>query len=609
MKDASDVHLPAGFIRDLAAASSEAELLTAAADWMPRVIDAERASLALWDGKASHLTVHTVAGSDVPGLQTIPTVGSMPGTACTTQQVVSTPDVLASAWIEANSFAGTRLRSAMSCPMVSSGQSLGTINVAHSDLDHFQQDHAMILLTIAELIASFLTAHRMAQVEKERAQTDELTGCLNRRAVLERLDQSFASGVGRPSLLYIDVDGFKAINDTYGHLLGDEMLRVLSRRLLSALRAGDAFGRLGGDEFLFVVHDDQTGRIASILARRILERATATIAIGGVSIEPRVSIGVASVDAPQSTPTQLLHDADQAMYVAKRSANRIAYADDAIRAHAKLVETVDRDLEHGMQSGEITYHYQVIRDVETSEIMGAEALIRWQHPEVGAVPASLIVERLEASGRIEAFTRWSLSTIAEDWTRLRASIDWFADKAVSYNVSRRQLSWSGFIPFHLETLELYGLRREDVIIEVVESNEPRSPQLSDATLQQLADEGVLIALDDFGTGRSVLGYLTRFSVHGIKFDRTLVEDAGQSPVARQVLTSLTDLAHTLGMMCLAEGMESEAEVQICREIGIPHGQGWYFGRPMAMSELIETLEREPVPERLAAAAAVQPDTR
>lgn len=589
------MNLPAGFVRDLASAVSVHEILEVTARWISNVLRADRSSVALWDG-GDTLRIHAIGGAVLTGNEEIPLHDSLPGTACLTQQVVNIPDITQSTGAESEALQAAGLHSALVSPLVAAGQSLGTMNLGSATLGFFTERDEILLRSIADLIASFLRIHMVAESEAQRARTDELTGMVNRRAVLDDLEQSFGSEQGPPSLLYVDVDGFKAINDTYGHRFGDAVLRTLSLRLQAVLRAGDTFGRLGGDEFLFVIHDDREGDAASKLAARIEAVASQPIVIDDITVEPRISIGAASVAGPGMTAQELLHDADIAMYEAKRGSAPLVTADAQLRARRSRVAVIDRSLEGLFDSDEITFHHQPVRRLDNLEILGTEALVRWEHPELGPIPPPQLIDRLEATGRIDDFTQWSLRTVTQQLIEIRQSVPWFADKAISYNLSRRQLCWDRYVDFHLATIEEAGLRPEDIIVEVTESQSIHADDPAEKHLRQLADAGVLIALDDFGAGHNVLGYMLRFAIHAIKFDRSLTASLNatgtEGEIARRILSGLTSLAADLGIHSLAEGIETEAELDACRSMGIADGQGWHLGRPAPLASFIEQMLAE-----------------
>jgi len=599
MPDRGSVALPTGFIEALAAATSRRGVLAATATWMPHMIDAERSSIALpIPGSTDSLRIYAMADTVMAEGTVLPIEGSLVGTAYTTQNIVNVENLDSSTTAEAPVLRSFGLRSAIVCPLVIGGRSIGTVNLGNAKASFFTSDHETLLRVVVDLIASFMAVHDRAESEHARASTDHLTGLLSRSAILNHLHECFEDGHGaRPSLLYLDIDGFKMINDTHGHGRGDEVLRVLANRVRRLLRADDRVGRLGGDEFLVVIAEDPDGTTAAEVAARISERCAEPIAFRSVRLQAGVSIGIASAGDEIDSADGLLHDADQAMYSAKGTVGRIGVANDELRKRAAMIATIDRDLDAGMRSRSIGYHFQPIRDLTTREILGAEALIRWSHPDFGMIPAPLLIERLEATGRTDAFTQWSLHTVMQDWSVVQNEIPWFIDKAVSVNLTPRQLGWAGYADFHLRSLRDFNFRPQDIIVEVVESSEIQVNDPAEATLQRLGESDVVIALDDFGTGHNALGYFTRFPIHAIKFDRSLVGVAPQSVNARKILAGLTAICNDLGVVSLGEGVETEVEARLCQQLGMTSGQGWHFGYPVPRPDFISAALDEGPPSR------------
>ena len=586
------IALPPGFIEEIARARDQLSVLQTAAEWLPKIIGGERSSVSLPIGD-DRLGIYAIGGDLVmkPGAD-LPIATSIVGEAFCSQQVVIVPDLELSDHAEAAVLRSGGLRSAMVAPMVSSGRSLGTLNIGNSQPDWFTQIDKQRISAIASLIASFMNVHELAERERTRATTDDLTGVLARQAVLEEVAAAFLSDPQRPSLLFVDMDGFKTVNDTHGHQAGDQVLRLVARRMERLLGERDALGRLGGDEFLILVREDPIGERASCLAAAMVESCATPIALGSVRIAPRLSIGVAAAEDAESSADQLLLDADQALYAAKRSGGGIARADAEIREQAALVAVIDRDIDVALERSLLEYHYQPIRCLASGDLLGAEALVRWNHPEFGAVPPPLLLERVEATGRIDRFTEWSLNRVASDLAYARLLMPAHRDLTFSVNLSRHQLAWSGCAESFFESCNVHGLQTSDLVAEVVESSEIQTGDAAEETLRTLAGSGAAIALDDFGTGHNALGYFTRFPIHAIKFDRSLVRAMATDDKARRILTALASMSRDLGIVTLAEGVETQRELELSAQAGIPHGQGWHFGRPASLAGLIALAQRE-----------------
>lgn len=586
------IALPPGFIEDISRAEDRFAVLQAAADWLPRIISGQRSSVAL-PHDDHHLSIHAIGGTLLIASGTaLPITASLVGEAFRSQQVVVVPDLELSEYTETEVLLRGGLRSAIVAPMVSGGRSLGTLNLGNAEVDYYDTGDQQRILVLASLIASFMNVHELAERERVRASTDDLTGVLARQAMLEEVAAAFVGGFTRPSVLFADMDGFKVVNDTHGHQAGDEVLRLVARRLAGLLGPDEAVGRLGGDEFLVLVRDDPVGTRAGQLAAAIEASCSMPITLGSVRVTPRLSIGVATAENDHAGADQLVLDADQALYAAKRAGGGIVLADAKIRERAALVAVIDRDIDRALERGAPEYHYQPIRCLTTGRLLGAEALLRWYHHDYGPVPPPLLVERVEATGRVDSFTKWSLDRVASDLAHVRQRNPQLGDLTFSVNLSRHQLAWSGCAASFVQSCRDHGLQTRDVVAEVVESSEIQTGDAAEATLRRLAEAGASIALDDFGTGHNALGYFTRFPIHAIKFDRSLVRAMAEDHKARKILRSLAAMSRELGIVTLAEGVETQHEHELSVAAGIPHGQGWHFGRPMPLADLIALAEQE-----------------
>lgn len=608
---AGDPTVPAAFIRDLATAMSGTDLFDTLALWIPKVLEADRASIAIAPRPTAD--VAAVEGLEVlsigPDLiiergTVLPVDSSLVGKSYRTQKILRINELREEAAHEAQTLASGGLRSALLSPLVSGGKCFGTLNIASVKPSYYQPGDEALLSSIAALVASFLRIQENADIASITAVTDELTGQLNRRGIIEHLNTVASVEGTTNSVLYVDVDDLKSINDAYGHGIGDRVITIIEQRVSSQFRSHERIGRLGGDEFLIVASGDDDGSAARDLAQRIVTNCTAVIVIGDVTIAPRISVGIATEAAAPDAADRLMADADMAMYAAKRSTGSIAVVDRAMRKRALVSASVDRELTEAMASGALRFDYQPVRSLATGELLGAEALLRWTHPTLGAIPAPIIIERIEATARINAFSQWSIDTIADGLSRIRQQNPAFEHTPLSLNLSPHQLAWDLYPDNHAAALVRNGLRPNDITVEVVESSEILPGEPAAATLRRLADAGVAIALDDFGTGHNSLRYFAMFPVHTIKFDRSLVGLVSAHHESRVILKGLTELAHELGIVTLAEGIETAAEARICGELGVLQGQGWHLGMPMSSAALIDFATEVGTPRRRASATQV-----
>ena len=416
---------------------------------------------------------------------------------------------------------------------------------------------------------------------------DLLTGLADRHAVTEQLSAFLDDSPDQNlAVLFLDLDSFKEVNDSHGHAEGDRLLTVIAERLRNAVRPADLVGRLGGDEFLIVSATGPGADDALALAHRIARTVNEPLAVGVFDLHPQVSIGVATGAGSSTTGEQLLVDADVAMYEAKHTDVSVVLADRSLRQNARNRSAIDRDLLVALRNGDLCFHHQPVCRLVGGEVLGTEALLRWEHPELGYVPPLQIIERIESLGLTEEFNAWGVDRVCRDLAELRRRVPKFVDKQTSYNLTARQLEWSGYVEAHRAALAQHGLRDEDVIIEVTEQANLAGRHIAEETIRELAEAGALIALDDFGAGFNALVYFTRFPVQAVKVDRSLVDAAPRSRQGRAVLENLRDLADRLGIALVAEGIETEEELNVALEVGITEGQGYLLGRPVSIDEFV-----------------------
>lgn len=559
---------------------------------MPRVIGAQRVSVALPDDVGQLRLVSLGETSSLPEDSLLAIDSSFAGQAFRTQQVVELPVITDGEADEVESLAAAGMQSSLIAPLVTGDVCLGTINVANKAQYYFTRTDAQMLRSIADLTASFLSVHQLADAAHERAARDSLTGLFNRNAILEQLDHHYEASADSIALLHVDIDEFKTINDNHGHDCGDEMLQRLTERMQAVLGQGEILGRLGNDEFLIIVTDPQPDDMLVSLGQRIVDACSAPLTIRFIEIQPSVRVGIASADTKTTGARDLLADADRAVHAAKSSRSAIRISDTPIRSQAALVTSVDQDLDIAMMSRAMVFKYQPIRRLASSELLSLESLVRWDHRVFGDLSASLITSRVWATGRTDAFTRWSVETIVREYATLRRRHRGFTGQ-VGINLTPRQLAWPGFFDCLAGALEQAHLEPNDIVIEVVESDEISPGDLAEAVINRLAESGSSIALDDFGTGHNALGYFTMFPIHAIKFDQSLIQAMPESVAARSIVASLTSMAHELNVTPVAEGLETETQARLCIERGIDRGQGWLYGyaEPIAAftTELFNTI--------------------
>ena len=420
-----------------------------------------------------------------------------------------------------------------------------------------------------------------------QASHDALTSLPNRTLLAERIEVSLvqARRTGRwPSVLFIDLDRFKAVNDSLGHAAGDQLLVAAADRLQRCVRRGDTVARTGGDEFVVLCETDEQSAIRQ-LAERIISTLNAPFDLGGEQAFVSASVGIAHASADDLDADTLLRDADLAMYRAKETGgSRIDEADDRLRADAAERAHLERALRTAVNNGEIDVVYQPVFRFETGELLGFEALARWEHPTRGSIPPSRFINLAEETGVILAIGERILDLACRDlatWNaeRLRTGVG--LPLSVHVNVSGRELVSPSLLERVTESLRHHQIEPTSLTLDITEAVLLEHADVADARLQELHAAGVRVAIDDFGTGHTSLTSLRRFPVQIVKIDRGLVAGIDGSPRDERVARAVIDLAHALDCQVLAEGVETSGEFGALRRLGCELVQGFLLGEPMA----------------------------
>jgi len=413
---------------------------------------------------------------------------------------------------------------------------------------------------------------------------DELTGLANRSLFLDHTEQALrrAGRTGSaPIVLCLDLDGFKDVNDSLGHLAGDDLLRTVAERLLGVVRAADTVTRLGGDEFAVLV-DDTLGGLpaAASLAERLLQVIGEPVELHGHRVTIGASIGIVAAE-PESTPSSLFRDADIAMYRAK-AAGRATWVvfDPQMRAAALERIELERDLAGALPGGQLRLVYQPVVDLQTEQVVGFEALLRWQHPTLGAIGPDRFVPIAEDTGLIVPIGRWVLAEATRTAARWQRAHPASPPLSMAVNVSARQLAGGTLVAHVAEALCGSGITPSSLVLEVTETALVTDPAAVAERLAELRALGTRLALDDFGTGYSSLSYLRQFDVDVLKIDRSFVNLLDGSFEDAAIVHGLVQLGHTLGLEMVAEGVETVAQRDRLREEHCDLAQGWLFARPM-----------------------------
>ncbi|MGV8940798.1 MAG: EAL domain-containing protein [Lysobacter sp.] len=467
------------------------------------------------------------------------------------------------------------------------GTSLHRRRSAQSLLQAYSQLEERVSERTTELRQQIREREHIQHQLQHEVMHDALTGLPNRGQLHDRIGQVLARLQAHPesrcALLYLDVDRFKVINDSLGHLAGDEFLRQIAQRLQSCVRDPDLVARVSGDEFAILIENDQVDAegapmVASAVAERVLQRLSAPLRVANRLLDPSVSIGVVVGHADYLHADDLIRDADIALYRAKSlGRKRWELFNDSLQRAAVDVLTLEIELRQALQSDQLEPWFQPIVRLADGAVVGHEALLRWQHPQRGVLRPGEFLQVAEDSGLIDAI----------DWRIFKRS---FALKAqcasdgyLSINVSPPHLLSDNFAGRLLDLLERTGLAPEHLLIEVTEGSLLQEPERVRGVLEQLQEHGIGVALDDFGTGYSSLSYLHTFPLRVLKIDRTFLAALDRQHSGGAVIAAVLALARALGMDVVAEGIETETQRRALIELGCEFGQGYLFGYPAPRS--------------------------
>ena len=429
---------------------------------------------------------------------------------------------------------------------------------------------------------------RRARAEADllhRVLHDPLTGLPNRAGLIERLTGLAGSGDEQLSLLFIDLDHFKTVNDSLGHAAGDELLVIVAGRLKATVRETSVIARFAGDEFVVAQTITDTAQVTA-LAQRLLDVLNAPVVIAGLEIVPSASIGLVVATAGEVSTETLLRDADIAMYRAKsRGRNRWEQHDPAEPDLTADRLRVLEELRHGIERGELRLHYQPRVDLQSGRLHGVEALVRWQHPTRGLLSPASFVAVAEEAGLIRSLGEWVLQHALDQAER------WAGDPRVgpigmAINLSARQLTDSRLVELVTGALARHAVDPSQVTLEITETAIMHDPDLALQALNALKGLGVCLAVDDFGTGYSSLTYLNRFPVDELKIDQSFVRGLDRTRGDTAIVSSCIQLAHAMGVHAVAEGVETVEHHRRLAELGCDLAQGYLYSPPLAAPALV-----------------------
>ena len=493
-------------------------------------------------------------------------------------------------------------RNLLVAPMIADGRPVGTIVVEHSPrsrrLPGVERRVASMVARFASMAALNLRNAVLLRHVQDLAERDALTGAANRRMFHLSLERVLASSEMRDrdrvtTVLFIDLDDFKIVNDTRGHAAGDALLVAVTERISSLVRGTDLVARLGGDEFAILTEDRPDLARSKAMAERLVTELRAPYIIGDTPVVITSSIGIASARDVVDGAADLVRNADVAMYMAKANGKSgFAIFDPGMHVAIRERNELSIELQGAAEQGQLRLAYQPIIDLATGAMAGVEALVRWQHPERGLIAPSRFIEIAEETGAILSIGRWVLrETCGQAGRWLREGL---APPSIFFgvNVSPREVQEPGFVDGVRDTLRETGLEPTNLVLEITETALLKATPTTIATLVELRALGVRTVIDDFGTGYFSLSHLRQFPIDILKIAGEFVQDAGTDAKSPALAKAIVAMGHSLNIATVAEGIETAEQAESMRQLGCTYGQGFFFSFPLSETDLVDAFDAD-----------------
>jgi diguanylate cyclase (GGDEF)-like protein len=459
---------------------------------------------------------------------------------------------------------------------------------------HWSRHEESTLLTMAASISGAWQRQQVEEKIRYQALHDLLTGLPNRLQFNDSLDKALPkAGISLDSLavMFLDLDRFKVINDTLGHTLGDLLLKLVAQRLRDSLRSGDTVARWGGDEFTILLPEVTSQEQIKQVAQKILTSLTNAFEIKGHELYISASLGIALFNDNSPDAETLIQHADAALYHAKDAGrNNYQFYTPALSTKTPAFLTLEKSLRYALEREEFMLYYQPRINIITREITGVEALLRWQHPEMGLVAPNIFIPLAEESGLIVPIGEWVIRTACKQnkaWQEAG-----FRPMTMAVNLSLKQFRQANLVDILINTLQETGLDPQFLELEITESTAIEDLEFTRTVLQNLNQMGLYISIDDFGTGHSSLSRLQLLPLHHLKIDKSFIQDLATDEKVAHIVKAIVVLGQSLGLKITAEGVEKQEELDFLTSINCEDVQGYFFYRPMAADKITEILRKE-----------------
>jgi diguanylate cyclase len=451
------------------------------------------------------------------------------------------------------------------------------------------QDLKRINAALQAEIAERRQAERRAH---ELATKDPLTGLMNRRSLTEQLEHAIVRAERQGehlALLFLDMDKFKSINDTLGHDAGDDLLTQMAARLRGAVRSSDVVARLGGDEFVVLMEGLPSFTAAAEVAKKIINVSATPFTVSSQSIRTSVSVGIGMFPQDGATVQDLMRSADLAMYHAKQERRgSVQFFHEELNARLIERRQLEHELQQALENEEFELYYQPKVDVMSGEVAGVEALLRWHHPRLGILSGGQFMQAAIETGQVVQIGQWVIDTACAQARRWQDAEDGFPSLPIAVNIAIPQI-YADLPKVIYNALRLHKVPPSALQLEITESLVIRDVEKATSVLKEISESGITIAIDDFGTGYSSLSVLKTLPIDILKVDQSFVKDLGKDLGDNAIVEAVVNMARALALRVVAEGVETEEQLAILRELGCDEHQGYLYSRPLPAHELEEQL--------------------